>query len=93
MARCKPGSRHHLRLAAELRKSYGSDLKQVVMSPPVQETTSFALGDKKLSKSGAFMETNGPRPVHPENAQGLIRRFERSIIHIDLCLNGKSLFR
>ena len=46
-------------LAAELRKNYGSDFKSVVMSTGVGGNI-LALGDKKLNKQGAFMETAGP---------------------------------
>ncbi|HTI59875.1 ABC transporter permease [Mucilaginibacter sp.] len=46
-------------LAAELRKNYGSDFKQVVMSTGVGGNM-LALGDKKLSEQGVFMETGGP---------------------------------
>ncbi|MGZ3999062.1 MAG: ABC transporter permease [Mucilaginibacter sp.] len=46
-------------LAAELRKSYGSDFKSVVMATGVGDNM-LALGDKKLSEKGAFMEAAGP---------------------------------
>jgi ABC-type antimicrobial peptide transport system permease subunit len=46
-------------LAAELRKSYGSDFKSVVMSTGTNYHI-LALGDKKLTKSGAFFEPQGP---------------------------------
>ncbi|MDB5125146.1 MAG: FtsX-like permease family protein [Mucilaginibacter sp.] len=46
-------------LAAELRKSYGSDFKRVVMSTG-SGSHILALGDKKLNKSGAFLEPQGP---------------------------------
>jgi ABC-type antimicrobial peptide transport system permease subunit len=46
-------------LAAEIRKNYGSDFKQVVMSTGVGGNM-LALGDKKLSEQGVFMETDGP---------------------------------
>src|SRR5476649_2214553 len=46
-------------LAAELRKSYGSDFKHVLMSTGSGDHI-LALGDKKLTKSGAFMEPEGP---------------------------------
>jgi len=42
-------------LAAELRKSYGSDFKYVVMSTNAGDHI-LTLGDKKLTKSGAFFE-------------------------------------
>jgi len=46
-------------LAAEIRKNYGSDFKQVVMSTGLGGNM-LALGDKKLSEQGVFMETGGP---------------------------------
>jgi len=46
-------------LAAELRKNYGSDFKAVVMSTGVNGHI-IALGDKKLTKNGAYMEADGP---------------------------------
>ncbi|GAC1307106.1 MAG: ABC transporter permease [Mucilaginibacter sp.] len=47
-------------LAAELRKTYGSDFKRVVMSTG-SGSHILALGDKKLTKAGAFMEPEGPQ--------------------------------
>ncbi|MBS1533154.1 MAG: ABC transporter permease [Bacteroidetes bacterium] len=46
-------------LAAEIRKNYGSDFKSVVMC---DQSSGYilSLGDKKLTESGAFMETGGP---------------------------------
>lgn len=46
-------------LAAELRKSYSSDFKSVVMST-IPRDYILTLGDKKLNEQGAFMETGGP---------------------------------
>jgi len=46
-------------LAAELRKSYGSDFKSVVMSTRPRDYI-MALNDKKLNEQGAFMEAGGP---------------------------------
>lgn len=46
-------------LAAELRKSYGSDFKSVAMSTLPRDYI-LALNDKKLSEQGCFMETGGP---------------------------------
>lgn len=46
-------------LAAELRKNYGSDFKSVVMSTGINGHI-IALGNKKLTKNGAYMETGGP---------------------------------
>jgi len=46
-------------LAAELRKSYGSDFKYVVMGTGTGNHI-LALGDKKLTKSGAFFEPQAP---------------------------------
>src|ERR1700710_747138 len=46
-------------LAAELRKSYGSDFKSVVMSTLPRDYI-LSLNDKKLSESGCFMEAGGP---------------------------------
>lgn len=46
-------------LAAELRKSYGSDFKYIAMSTNVDKHI-LALGDKKLTKSGAYFEPQGP---------------------------------
>jgi ABC-type antimicrobial peptide transport system permease subunit len=46
-------------LANELRKSYGSDFKYVVMSTNMDNHI-VTLGDKKLTKSGAFFEPDGP---------------------------------
>src|SRR3569832_1375887 len=46
-------------LADVLRKSYGSDFKSVVMATGVGSNM-LAVGDKKLSIQGAFMETGGP---------------------------------
>jgi ABC-type antimicrobial peptide transport system permease subunit len=45
-------------LAAELRKSYGSDFPEVAMQVAPGDHI-LALGDKKLSKHGSFMETQG----------------------------------
>jgi ABC-type antimicrobial peptide transport system permease subunit len=45
-------------LAAELRKNY-ADFKSVVMSTGISGHI-IALGDKKLTKSGAYMEAGGP---------------------------------
>ncbi len=42
-------------LAAELRKSYGSDFKQVVMATGISGHT-LSLGEKKLSINGAYAE-------------------------------------
>ncbi len=46
-------------LAAELRKSYGSDFKSIVMSDGGGNHI-LTLGDKKLTKSGAFFEPQAP---------------------------------
>src|ERR1700759_2988449 len=46
-------------LAAELRKNYGSDFKSVVMSTGINGHI-IALGEKKLTKNGAYMEEGGP---------------------------------
>ena len=46
-------------LATELRKNYGSDFKLVVMSTGINGHI-IAFGDKKLTKSGAYMEAGGP---------------------------------
>jgi len=46
-------------LAAELRKSYGSDFKNVVMTTGVGSHM-LALDNKKLSLTGTFMEPQGP---------------------------------
>ncbi|ASU32298.1 ABC-type antimicrobial peptide transport system, permease component [Mucilaginibacter xinganensis] len=46
-------------LAAELRKNYGSDFKSVAMSTLPRDYI-LALGDKKLTEQGAFMEAGGP---------------------------------
>jgi putative ABC transport system permease protein len=46
-------------LAAELRKSYGSDFKYVVMGMGIGNHI-VAFGDKKLTKSGAFFEPGAP---------------------------------
>ena len=46
-------------LADVLRKSYGSDFKAIVMATGVGGNM-LALGDKKLSEQGSFMETGGP---------------------------------
>ena len=46
-------------LAAELRKSYGSDFKSVAMSTMPRDFI-LALNDKKLNEQGCFMETGGP---------------------------------
>jgi len=46
-------------LAAELRKSYGSDFKNVVMAVGIGDHM-LALDNKKLTRNGGFMEPNGP---------------------------------
>src|ERR1700722_4948973 len=46
-------------LADELRKSYGSNFKYVVMSSGSGDHI-LTLGDKKLTKSGNYMEPEGP---------------------------------
>jgi len=46
-------------LAEELRKNYGSDFKQVVLSTGINDHI-LSLDDKKLTKSGAFFEKNAP---------------------------------
>jgi len=46
-------------LAAELRKNYGGDFKYVQMSTGIANHT-LAWGDKILTKSGAFFETQAP---------------------------------
>ncbi|MDB5145281.1 MAG: FtsX-like permease family protein [Mucilaginibacter sp.] len=46
-------------LAAELRKSYGSDFKYVVMGTGIGNHI-LALGDKKLTKSGTFFQPQAP---------------------------------
>ena len=46
-------------LAAELRKSYGSDFKSIIMSDGGGNHI-LTLGDKKLTKSGAFFEPQAP---------------------------------
>lgn len=46
-------------LAAELRKSYGSDFKSVAMSTLPREYI-LASDDKKLNEQGSFMEAGGP---------------------------------
>jgi len=46
-------------LAAELRKSYGSDFKNVVLTTGVGSHM-LALDNKKLSLTGVFMEPQGP---------------------------------
>jgi ABC-type antimicrobial peptide transport system permease subunit/AraC-like DNA-binding protein len=46
-------------LAAELRKNYGSDFKSVAMSTLPRDYI-LALGDKKLTEQGTFMEAGGP---------------------------------
>ncbi|MDO3628068.1 ABC transporter permease [Mucilaginibacter sp. BT774] len=56
-------------LAAELRKNYGSDFKAVVMSTGVDKHI-LALGDKKLTQSGNFMEPQGPEMFSLKMLQG-----------------------
>jgi len=46
-------------LAEELRKNYGSDFKQVVLSTGINDHI-LSHDDKKLTKSGAFFEKNAP---------------------------------
>jgi putative ABC transport system permease protein len=46
-------------LAAELRKSYSSDFKYVVMTAGMGDHI-VALDNKKLTRSGGYMETQGP---------------------------------
>ncbi|MFI5137645.1 MAG: ABC transporter permease [Sphingobacteriales bacterium] len=46
-------------LAAELRKSYGSDFPEVAMEAAAGDHI-LTMGDKKLSKHGSFMEPQGP---------------------------------
>jgi len=46
-------------LAAELRKSYGSDFKYVVMSDGLSDHI-LTIGDKKLSKAGSYFEAQAP---------------------------------
>ncbi|MDB5134573.1 MAG: ABC-type antimicrobial peptide transport system, permease component [Mucilaginibacter sp.] len=46
-------------LAPELRKSYGSDFKSVVMSTLPRDYI-LALSDKKINERGSFMEAGGP---------------------------------
>ncbi|WP_454801762.1 FtsX-like permease family protein [Mucilaginibacter phyllosphaerae] len=46
-------------LAAELRKNYSGDFKNVAMST-VPRDYILAINDKKLNKQGAFMEAGGP---------------------------------
>ena len=46
-------------LAAELRKNYGSDFKSVAMATLPRDYI-LALGDKKLTESGCFMDAGGP---------------------------------
>jgi len=46
-------------LADAIRKNYGSDFKSVVMADQNSGYV-LSLGEKKLTKSGAFMETGGP---------------------------------
>lgn len=56
-------------LAAELRKSYGSDFKYVVMSTNVGDHI-LALGDKKLTKSGVYFEPQGPEMLSLKMIKG-----------------------
>jgi len=56
-------------LAAELRKSYGSDFKYVVMGTGTGSHI-LALGDKKLSKSGAFFEPHAPEMLSLKMLKG-----------------------
>jgi putative ABC transport system permease protein len=56
-------------LAAELRKSYGSDFKYVVMSAGVGNHI-VALGDKKLTKSGTFFEPQAPEMLSLKMLKG-----------------------
>src|SRR5882757_5048142 len=46
-------------LAAELRKGYSSDFKYVVMTAGMGDHI-VALDNKKLTRSGGYMETDGP---------------------------------
>ncbi|HEY8927612.1 MAG TPA: ABC transporter permease [Mucilaginibacter sp.] len=46
-------------LAAEIRKSYGSDFKKVVMTAGMGSHM-LALDNKKLNRGGGFMEAQGP---------------------------------
>jgi len=46
-------------LAAELRKTYGSDFKKVVMAVGIGDHM-LALDNKKLTRNGGFMEPDGP---------------------------------
>jgi putative ABC transport system permease protein len=56
-------------LAAELRKSYGADLKYVVMSTGTN-THILAWDNKKLSKSGAFFEPQAPEMLSLKMIEG-----------------------
>jgi hypothetical protein len=61
-------------LGAELRKSYGSDFKYVLMSSWT-EGHFLTYGDKKISKSGNFFEPQAPEMLNLQmlkgNRQGL----------------------
>jgi putative ABC transport system permease protein len=56
-------------LAAELRKSYGSDFKNVVMTAAMGDHM-LALDNKKLTRHGGFMESNAPEMFSLEMIKG-----------------------
>ncbi len=58
-----------LPLGAELRKSYGSDFKYVVMSSWT-ERHFLTVGDKKITKSGNFFEPRAPDMLHLHMLRG-----------------------
>ena len=64
-----------LPMAAELRKSYGSDFKYVLMSSWT-ETHFLSVGDKKITKERKFFRTAGTGYAQPQNAEGNQERTE-----------------
>ncbi|MDB5087325.1 MAG: ABC-type antimicrobial peptide transport system, permease component, partial [Mucilaginibacter sp.] len=56
-------------LAAELRKSYGSDFKYVVMAAGMGNHL-LALDNKKITRNGGFIETQGPEMLSLEMLKG-----------------------
>ncbi len=78
-------------MGEELRKSYGSDFKYVLMSSWT-ETHFLSVGDKKITKDGNFFEPLAPYMLNLKMLSGTERRTEGNFLHADLGFHGESSF-
>ena len=85
----KTGRAISLPLDAELRKSYGSDFKHIVMMSFTEKHTLIA-GDKKITYHGNFMGAEGPAMLSLHMLEGGLSGLTGSFFHAHLTIRRQS---